>query len=284
MPERNSDQRIRNGLRKTFLRARDLSSQAWGLVKSSAISFAILTMLIYALREARTPVTMIAPFQLAKPDLPLNGEIVADAVQDGLRSIRNEIEEERHDNSLKSSDTGLPDFRNMLLPTFWQVQTPPRFTVEIKGVSYERVLSVARAVFGTETTISGDVVVKGDKFLLVARAADGGPWESAPYPANADGLKQAGRDLAQQILMTQDPTLAGMSLLKEGKVDQGLAVLERARMLNPSDVRFKLNLCMGFAASRRYDDAVDCYKDALRMKPNSPLEVEERLAQAYYLK
>lgn len=284
MPENNSDDRIRNGLRKTFLRARDLSLRAWGLLKSSAISFAILTMLMYALWEARTPVTMIAPFQLAKPDLPLTGEIVADTLQDGLKSIRNEIEEERQDNGLKSSETGLPDFRNMLLPTFWQVQTPPRFSVEIKGVSYERVLSLARAILGTEKTISGDVVLKGDKFILVARAADGGPWESAPYPANADGLKQAGRDLAQQILMTQDPTLAGMSLLKEGKLDQGLAVLERARMLNPTDVRFKLNLCMGFAASRRYDDAIDCYKHALQMKPHSPLEVQDRLAQAYYLK
>lgn len=284
MPENNSDGRVRNRLRESLMRARSLSSRAWGFVKSSVVSVGILIMLIYALWEARTPVTMIAPFQLAKSDLPLTGDIVADAVQDGLKSIRNEIEEERQDTGLKSSDTGLPDFRNMLMPKFWRVQTPPKFTVEIKGVSYERVLSIARAVLGTEKTISGDVVLKGDKFVLLARAADGGPWESAPYPANADGLKQAGRDLAEQILMSQDPTLAGMSLLKDGKVDQGLAVLERARMLNPSDVRFKLNLCMGFAASRRYDDAIDCYKDALQMKPHSPLEVQERLAQAYYLK
>lgn len=285
MPENNiNNGSIRNRLREPLRRLRTLSSRAWGLVKSSAISCAILIMVVYALWEARTPVTMIAPFQITKTDLSLTGDIVADAVQDGLKSIRNEIDEERQDTGLKSSETGLPDFRNMLMPKFWRVQAPARFSVEVKGVSYERVLSVARGVLGTETTISGDVIVNGGKFILIARAADAGPWYSAPYPMTAEGLKQAGRDLALEILKTQDPTLAGMALLKHGKVDQGLEVLERARSLNPSDARYKLNLCMGLAASRRYERAIDCYQQAILMKPDSPLEIQERLAQAYYLK
>src|SRR5437870_943061 len=141
-----------------------------------------IIMAAYAFWDARTPVTMIAPFQLPKADLPFSGDIVADALRDGLKSIRNEIDEERQNPGLRSSETGLPDLRNMLIPEFGRVQAPPRFAVEVKGVSYERVLSVARAVRGTETTISGDVILKGKEFTLIARATDAGPWESIPSP------------------------------------------------------------------------------------------------------
>ncbi len=257
--------------------------RAWAW-RSAPLYLGLIIMAGYAFWEARTPVTMITPFQLSKSDLPFNGEIVADAVQDGLKSIRNEIEEEKEDTGLRSSDTGLPDLRNMLIPKFWRVQAPPRFTVEVKGVSYDRILSVLRAVMHTETVVSGDVIVNGNHFILVARAADAGPWESDPYLSNAAGLKQASRDLAKKIVEAEDPTLAGMALLKDEQVDQGLAAFSHALSLHRSDVRLKLNLCMAFAASRRYDQAIDCFKDALNMKPSSHKEVLEQLAQVYYLK
>ena len=123
----------------------------------------------------------------------------------------------------------------------------------------------------------------GEKFILIARAADGGPWESTAQPLGADGLKQASRELAVKILMTQDPTLAGVALLKHGQIDEGLEELIRARNRKPTDPGLKLNLCVGFASSRRYDDAIDCYQQMLQMSPDSP-EIKERMAQAYYLK
>jgi tetratricopeptide (TPR) repeat protein len=277
-PVGNRDTELLMGIRK-------LPSLAWKLLKLFPSWYsAVFVMAAYALWEARTPVTMIAPFQVAKPNLPFTGEIVADAVQDGLKSIRNDVDEERRDAGLRSSDTGLPDLRNMLIPDFWRVQAPPRFTVEVKGMSYERILSLARSVLGTETTITGDVVLKEDSFILIARAPEAGPWESAPRPINAEGLKQASRDLAEKILITRDPTVAGVAMLKDGRVDEGLDLLSRARSLNPSDDRLKLNLCMGFAASRRYDEAIECYKYVLQMKPDSPYKVQEQLAQVYYLR
>jgi tetratricopeptide (TPR) repeat protein len=275
MPENNSDRLVRDKFQGLLADIRRFCTPFY---------VAILIMAVYALWEARTPVTMIAPFQVAKSDIPFTGDVVADVVQDGLQSIRNEIDEERRDTSLKSSDTGLPDLRNMLIPD-WRVQAPPRFTVEVKGVSYERILSAARAVLGTETTISGDVVLKNrDEFVLIARIPGAGPWESGPEPTTAEGLKRAGRDLAEKILIRLDPTVAGVALLQKGQVEEGLDVLNRARSLKPSDARLKLNLCMGFAATRRYDDALECYKGVLQMTPNSPQEILDRLAQVYYLK
>src|SRR5262249_5774348 len=153
---------------------------------------------------------------------------------------------------------------------FRRVQPPPRFAVEVKGVSYERLLSIARGLMGTEITVSGDLILQDDEqFILVARAADSGPWKSAPRPLSAEGLEQASRDLAEQILGAQDPTLAGVALLRDGKVDEGLAMLNHARTLNPRDLALKLNMCMGFGANRRYKEAIDCYRE-LRDKTSDP--------------
>jgi tetratricopeptide (TPR) repeat protein len=283
MSDNQSPTRIGDMFRNPVKAIRDLPAHAWNFAKSAQpIYLALFLMAGFAVWEARTPVTMITPFQVPNDKLPFTGAIVADAVQDALQSIRNEIEEDRQDVSLRSSETGLPDLRNMLVPKLWRVQAPPRFAVEVKGVSYERILSLARGTLGTETTISGDVVMTGKNFILIARATDGGPWESAAQPLSADGLKQASRELAEKILMTQDPTLAGVALLKHGQIDEGLEELTRARNLRPDDPRSKLNLCLGFAASRRYDDAIECYTSMLQTGPD-PHDIKERLAQAYYL-
>jgi tetratricopeptide (TPR) repeat protein len=273
---------FRAGIRGCLTPVRKLASPASRVLRSfPAFYAAIFLMAGYALWEARTPVTIIEPFQVPKADLPFSGELVADALQDSLKSIRNDIEAENF--SLRSSETGLPNLRNMVIPKLRRVQAPPRFAVEVKGVSYERILSIARAIRGTETTVSGDVFLKANQFILVARAADAGPWESIPSPIGGDGLKQASKDLAMKILMTQDPTLLGVALLEEGQGEQALAALDRARSLDPTDARIKLNLCMGFAANRRYEEAIGCYKDVLTTNPKSSSDVWEPLAQAYYL-
>ena len=139
-PERTDDM---SGKPKTKIGK--LALHVWDFAKSSQpIYLAVFLMVCYAVWEAKTPVTMIAPFQVPNDKPSFTGDIVADSVQDALKSIRNEIESEKQDMSLRSSETGLPDLRNMLMPRLWQVQAPPRFTVEVKGVSYGRILSRAR--------------------------------------------------------------------------------------------------------------------------------------------
>jgi tetratricopeptide (TPR) repeat protein len=270
--------------RQALKHSRTFSSGAWKSLPAYLSFYLLLIVAGYAAWEAQTPVTIIAPFQLPKADLPFSGDIVADTLQDSLTSIHADIERESQDPGLRSSWVGLPDLRNMLIPKFGRVQVPPRFAVEVKGLSYEGIISVARAVIGTETTVSGDLILNGNELILIARTSDAGPWESVSSPISAAGLKRASRDLAEKILATKDPTLAGVALLKDGEVDKGLAVLERARSLNPTDVRLKLNLCKGFGANRRYQEAIECYEDVLTMNPSSAQEVSERLAQIYYLK
>src|SRR5262249_4116663 len=189
---------------------------------------------------------------------------------------------ERQDPGLEASETNSGDLKHIFIPKL-RLQTPPRFTVEVKGVSYERVLSFARAVMGTETTVSGDVVLQDKEFKLIARTADSGPWETDLRTIDADGLRDATKQLAHKILMTQDPTLWGVALFKEGKDEEALAAVEQAWSLDPSNLRLKFNLCWGLAASRYYEEAIDCYNDVLARDPWFPNEVRDRLAHAYYL-
>jgi tetratricopeptide (TPR) repeat protein len=277
-----------DGFRESLATLRRLWAGAW-LTLPTYLPFYLFVIVVgYAAWEAQTHVTVIAPFQLPnKADLPFSGEIVADKLQDDLTSIHNEIERERDDPRLRPTDMDLPDLRGIILPKFGRIEVPTRFAVEVKGLSYEGIISAARAVMGTETTISGDVILNGKEFILIARTADAGPWESASKPISAEGLKQAISDLAEQILATQEPTLAGAELLLHGQVDQALAVFNRERILKPTDVQLQLNLCTGFEANRRYKDAIDCYQGVLKNPIShqevSEQEVSERLAQAYYL-
>ena len=92
--------RRKSGYTKLAAQSANCPPAGGSLLKSSPpFFFALLIMAGYAVWEARTPVTMIAPFQLPKSDLPFTGHIVADAVQDGLKSIHNEIVEDRQNTS-----------------------------------------------------------------------------------------------------------------------------------------------------------------------------------------
>jgi tetratricopeptide (TPR) repeat protein len=83
--------------------------------------------------------------------------------------------------------------------------------------------------------------------------------------------------------MTQDPTLEGVALLVEGQGEQALTALDRARGLSATDARLKFNFCMGLEAIRRYEEAIDCYKNLPTTGAKSSKDVWEQLAQADYL-
>jgi len=257
------------------------------------LPFILLGMLVLlAFWDSRKHVTTIVPFQVPKADLPFTGEMVSDALQDGLKSMHNEIEVAKVGSGLQSYETGMPDLRNMHIPSFQNIQEPPRFAVEVKGVSYDQLLAIARGLLRTEMKISGDLIVQVDSqdpnkkmLVLVARATNAGPWESAPSPISPEGLKQASRDLAAKILSTLDPTFAGAVLIRDGKFDRGTALLYEEHGRNPSNSKLMLNLCVGYGATRRYEEAIDCYEKVLPSTYGAARrDLLRQEAQAYYLK
>jgi hypothetical protein len=86
MSEDNSNGHAGNRDIELLAGIRKLPSLTWKLLKLFPSWYlAVCVMTAYAFWEARTPVTMIAPLQVSKPNLPFTVEIVADAVQDGLK-------------------------------------------------------------------------------------------------------------------------------------------------------------------------------------------------------
>ena len=277
-------------LNKCFTYCRRFSYRIWDTLPSYLPFYLLVIVVGHASWKAQTPVTIITPFQQPKGVLPFSGEIVADALQDALSSIQNGIDREKHEANFPLSDMDLPelrygldDMRNILNPKFMHVQGTPQFKVEVNGLSYDGIISVARTIIGTETTISGDMIVNGRNFVLVARAADGGPWQSISSPLTAEGLKRATRDLAKKILAAKNPTFAGVALLEDGQLGEGFAAFQQASRSDPTNLGTKMNLCMAFAAHRRYDEAIRCYEEARAMSPDR-YEISERLARVYYLK
>jgi len=159
-------------------------------------------------------------------------------------------------------------------------------------VSYDQLLAIARGLLRTEMKISGDLIVQVDSqdpnkkmLVLVARATNAGPWESAPSPISPEGLKQASRDLAAKILSTLYPTFAGAVLIRDGKFDRGTALLYEEHGRNPSNSKLMLNLCVGYGATRRYEEAIDCYEKVLPSTYGAARrDLLRQEAQAYYLK
>jgi tetratricopeptide (TPR) repeat protein len=261
----------------------------WNAPPARQTLFLIVVVGAYAAWVARAPVTVIAPFQLPKADVPFSGEIVADSLQDALTSIYDDAQREQDDPRLRPTEVGSPEWRDLIIlkigDAFGHVEVRDQsFEVEIKGFSYQTILAVAREVMGTQTTVSGDVILNHKELILIARTANSGPWQSVPSPINADGLRRASRDLAEKILATKYPTLAGAALLKDGQADQALAILNRARTQNPLDPTVALDLCMVFEANHRYAEAMGCYEGLRSMNPSSRGEVERLLARAQYLK
>jgi tetratricopeptide (TPR) repeat protein len=294
MPAQTADHRslririLVGAFRGTSEQSRKLASAAWRSLPSYLAFYLLVLVTGFAAWQARKPVTVIAPFQVPdKPGLPFSGDTIANALQDRLAQIHDEIERQKNDKRLHATDMHSLGQLGLQIPPhnaqFRRAEVPTRFAVEVKGLSYQGLIAAARTVMGTETTVSGDLILDGENFILIARTGRGGPWQSKTRPQTSEGLKQASGDLAEKILESEDPDLAGVVFLNRGQVQRALAVLKKASERKPSDVAAKLALCVGMEANEFYTEAMKCYQAALSMSPNSPEEVEEQLAQARWL-
>jgi tetratricopeptide (TPR) repeat protein len=267
-------------------RARTLASAAWRSLPSYLAFYLLVLVTGFAAWQGRKPVTVIAPFQVPdKASLPFGGDTVANVLQDRLAQIHDEIERQKNDRYLHATDMHSLGQPGLQIPPhhalFRRAEVPTRFAVEVKGLSYQGLIGVARAVM-----VSGDLILEsenGGNFILIARTSHGGPWQSKPHPRTAEGLSHASWDLAEEILESIEPAVAGVVFLNQGQVERALASLKKASEREPNDVAAKLALCEGTEANEFYREAMTCYEGALRMSPGSPEEVEERLAQAQWL-
>jgi hypothetical protein len=181
--------------RKALEVLRKLAFAVWRTLPSYLAFYLLALVTAFAAWHARNDVTVIAPFQMPdKVGLPFGGDTVANVLQDRLAQIHEEIERQRNDNKLHATDMHSLGQPGLQIPPgeaeFRRAEVPTRFAVEVKGLSYQGLISVARAVMGTETTISGDLILDdndGKNFILIARAATAalGSRSPAPLPPKA---------------------------------------------------------------------------------------------------
>jgi len=270
---------------------RKAASGAWRSLPSYLAFYLLLVVSAFGAWQGRKQVMGISSFRLPdKANLPFSGDTVANSLQDHLAQIVQEIDRQRNDKRLHATDMHSLEQPGLQIPPqgtrFTRLEVPKQYAVEVKGLSYDGLIAVARAVMGTETMVSGDLVLEGTdggKFILIARTESKGPWRSDVYPQTADGLRLASKDLAEKIFESQDPVLAGVLFLNQGQVERALGLLKQASETETKDLALKLALCQAMEANEFYGDAVGCYAGARNMNPSSLEEIDERLAQANWL-
>lgn len=171
---------------------------------------------------------MISPFHLPSSDkLPFGERTVANALQDALVVLRKDAVLGIARQSGKLVGVGPQGMTGLKLPEVRHFEVPIQFTVEVKGLSHEALVSLARKVLKREHTISGDVILMGQGFRLFARSRDAGPWMAGFNAVTPEGLRQACRQLALNVLEDFSPTLLAAHEIAEGRFEDARKRLER---------------------------------------------------------
>jgi Flp pilus assembly protein TadD len=237
---------------QTLLRARHL----WGYLRSprfrlrlkryiaspvvwfgrSAVSHFYICLLVavvaYAGWQGWQRATVIAPFQLPPENreqpLPFSGETVADTLLDGFSAIQSEAQGLGLPAPCDQMATKHESFAGVVYPPSPAFEVIGRPIAEVKGISVEAAISVAREILGHEQEITGDVVLVGpDQFELMARARNLGPWNAGPFPLSLEGLKNAGCTLAEEILGDTNKNLLAAALIRRADYQRVINLYHR---------------------------------------------------------
>jgi tetratricopeptide (TPR) repeat protein len=230
----------------------------------TSIGFLIVLFVVWTVRK---PVVVFSPFQIpSNKDFPFLGETITGYLLQTLAAMRRKAGRPSNVQALRPYGRGEIDEELFYLPPQATVfQSPPKFTVEIKGFSYEGILSTVRKVLRKEKVLYGDVLLDGEKMILAARGDGIGPCETQPVAVSPKGLRDACGDLARQILADLDSDLLGVILARERKYERALQAFKTGVQRNPRASNAYLNLGTAFAALHRYDEALANYSRALSL-------------------
>jgi tetratricopeptide (TPR) repeat protein len=250
----------------------------WASIPDYLPFYLLLIVALYAAYKGRKSVTVISPFHLP-PDckLPFGEHTVANLLQDAFVTVARSAEEGIKAHSDEKTRHLLPGLEGLKLPEDTHFEVPTQFTVEVKGLSHEALISLGRKVFCKEQIISGDVVGDSASFSLMARSgAD--LWSYGPCPANIDGLRRACHELALIALNSINPLLLAAYEISEKNLDGAHGRLHR---LMPARKKFdKTKKLFELAATLRttelikqgkFTEALNLLKEAAHLLPKSAL-------------
>ena len=237
----------------------------WATIPTYLPFYLLAVVVIYAAIKGRKPVTVISPFHLP-PDskLPFGEYTVANALGDAFANVHRKAEEEVRARSGGLIGVGPAELAVMKLPELSRFEVPTPFTVEVKGLSHEALISLARKVWGLEHAIWGDVITGDGRFQLLVRSDSGGHWSSGLRPSAFGSLQDACQEVALRIVEAADeavdPTLVAA---REIAHKQYKAAYDRVhKVLTDGRVTDTTRLLFELAAVLRSDELSREAKDA----------------------
>lgn len=204
-----------------------LAPRVWNSIPDYLPFYLLATVVIYATIRGARFTTVISPFHLPPGgSSSFSGDTVANTLRDTFLAIRKEAVSGLKARSGELIDIGPSELAGLRFPDVAHFEVPTRFAVEIRGLSHEALISVARKVLGRERVVSGDVILHGRDFHLLARC-DEKWWESGPCPSSAAGLRRACRKLSLDMLETLDPQLLAAYQIARGQFEAAYNRLRR---------------------------------------------------------
>jgi len=195
-----------------------LAGYVWGSIPSYLPFYLIVIVGGYAAIRGWKRTTVISPFHVPFNNKLCFGEdTVANSLHDAFTEIRRKAEIGLKDSSHNQIGPKEPGWEGLKLPVTSEFEVPARFSVEVKGLSHEALISFGRKVFGKERVISGDVIVHGNTFCLLARGGTSA-WSTIPKANTVEGLREACHELALKALTTIDPMLLAAHEIGEEKL------------------------------------------------------------------
>ena len=160
--------------------------------------------------------------------------------------------EQNFDSSLV--ETGSLSLLPIGLTGLLQRSTAPQ--IEVKGISWGRLVWEWKGVRERQIAVSGDVIAGPERTVLAARVPGKWSWKTEPFAQTEVALTEAVKTLAKLALRDIYPRMSGMHELAEGRTEEGIRLLQQSLLRRPKDVFAVEQLSALFGKQKRTDDAL----------------------------
>jgi hypothetical protein len=212
---------------------------------------------------------VISDFQVPKDGiggLNVTGRTLASLLADEMLAITKAAL--RAPSNLRANEIDASAYSRLPLE-FQGSSLPPALEIEVKGLSWDRLLQAWRQVRRRQTVISGDAIFGPEKVVLAGRAAGRWSWRTEPFAPTERDLQVAIQSLADAAMRDINPFIAGVRSLAEGHADEGIKLLRVCLDRSPHHFSAAEQLTLALLKGER------CV-EAMRFLPNFRLPWYER--------
>lgn len=151
-------------------------------------------------------------------------------------------------------ETGRLSLLPIGLAGLFQRSTAPQ--IEVKGISWRRLVWEWNGVRERQTAVSGDLIAGPERTVLAARVSGKWSWNTEPFAQPEVALTEAVRTLANLALRDIYPRMSGMHEIAQGRTEEGIRLLQQSLLRRPKDVFAVEQLSAILTKQKRIDEAL----------------------------